>query len=124
MWKRPITHWVWAVLVLSFTWVLLSLGSAPWGFGGLLSPIGIGLTLYMLGVLVRSAYPKRRAWGRGATVVMVVYMSALFWGVWSTGTKGGPVSYLVVFVVLVVPFVVLAWYGFWYERNMTTQPTQ
>ena len=85
--KRPMTHWVWAVM-----WLL--------GAG---SP----LSLLPQCILIGSAYPERRAWGRWAAVfAAVVYVG----GAWLANE-----GVVLFFAVLSGA---LAWYGFRHERKV------
>ncbi len=93
LWKRPMTHWVWAVM-----WLLL---------------IGGPLSLLPQCVLIGSAYPERRTWGRWSAVfATMVYIGLAWWVSWDGA---------VILAILAALFGSLALYGFWRERKMTAQ---
>jgi|GEM_PF-764564 len=92
VWQRPMTHWVWAMM-----WLL---GSSP-------------LTLLPQIILICSAYPERRAWGRWAAVFATVSYGGMAWAWWLSDEE-----FAIFLAIVAAVFGALAWYGFWHERRL------
>src|SRR5437870_2312226 len=112
VWKRPMAHWAWAVMWVLLTWCLRPL------FGGWVTLAGNMLMLLPLGILIRSAYRERRAWGRWTAVFATVAYGGL--AVYM-GLVQREVTSKVLLAILGTPFGALALYGFWHEKKLTSQ---